>query len=68
MEIIEKFPIVIEQPFHIDFCKDSVKAVLIFLIAYALGIGINVSTRRNYRKGEEHGSAKWGNTKVIYKK
>lgn len=68
MEIIEKFPIVIEQPFHIDFCKDSVKTVLIFLIAYALGIGSYVSTRRNYRKGEEHGSAKWGNTKVIYKK
>lgn len=68
MEIIEKFPIVIDQPFHIDFCKDSVKTVLIFLGAYALGIDIYLSTRRNYRKGEEHGSAKWGDAKAVNKK
>lgn len=68
MEIIEKFPIAINQPFHIDFCKDSIKTVLIFLGAYALGIGIYLSTRRNYRKGEEHGSAKWGDAKVVNRK
>lgn len=68
MEIIEKFPIAINQPFHIDFCKDSVKTVLIFLGAYALGIGIYLSTRRNYRKGEEHGSAKWGDAKIVNRK
>ena len=66
MEIIQELPNAMEKPFHIEICKDSVKTVLIFLIAYALGIGSYVSTRRNYRKGEEHGSAKWGNTKVIY--
>lgn len=33
-----------------------------------MGIGIYLSTRRNYRKREEHGSAKWGNAGVINKK
>ena len=36
------------------------KAVLIFLTCYGLGIGIYLSTDRNYRRREEHGSAKWG--------
>lgn len=68
MKIIQELPDAINQPFHIVICKDSVKTVLIFLTSYALGIGIYLSTRRNYRKGEEHGSAKWGDIKVIYKK
>lgn len=41
---------------------------LIFLLAYGMGIGIYLSTRRNYRRREEHGSAKWGNTKALNKK
>ena len=32
----------------------------IFLPCYGLGIGIYLSTDRNYRRREEHGSAKWG--------
>lgn len=36
------------------------KAVLIFLTCYGLGIGIYLSTDRNYRRREEHDSAKWG--------
>ena len=31
-------------------------------------IGIYFSTRRNYRRREEHGSAKWGNAKAVDKK
>jgi len=33
-----------------------------------LGVGVYVSTRRNYRKGEEHGSAKWGTASEISRK
>ena len=33
-----------------------------------MGIGIYLSTSRNYRKREEHGSAKWGVASVINKK
>lgn len=58
----------IGRPFSIELCKDSVKTVLIFLLAYGIGIGIYISTKRNYRKGEEHGSAKWGDAKAINKK
>ncbi len=30
-----------------------------------MGIGIYLSTRRNYRKGEEHGSARWGSVRAV---
>ena len=33
-----------------------------------MGIGIYFSTRRNYRRGEEHGSAKWGDARAVDKK
>jgi len=46
----------------------SARTILCFLGAYMLGIGIYVSTRRNYRKGVEHGSAKWGEAVTICKK
>ena len=58
-EIITVFPTAINNPFHIVFCEDSLKTVLIALCAYGMGIGVYLSTRRNYRRGEEHGSAKW---------
>ena len=56
------------NPFEIMVCEDSVKTVLIFLLAYAMGIGVYFSTRRNYRRREEHGSAKWGNAGALNKK
>lgn len=48
--------------------EDSVKTVLIFIAAYGLGIGIYLSSRRNYRRGEEHGSAEWGDPRAVNKK
>lgn len=67
-EIITVFPTAINNPFHIVFCEDSLKTVLIVLCAYGMGIGVYLSTRRNYRRGEEHGSAKWGNARAVDKK
>ena len=57
-----------EHPFQIQLCEDSLKTVLFLLAAYAVGIGIYFSTRRNYRRREEHGSAKWGNAKAVDRK
>ena len=68
VEVIRNFPIAMQRPFFITVCEDSVKTVLIFLLAYAMGIGIYFSTRRNYRRREEHGSAKWGDAKTLNKK
>lgn len=68
LSVIEKLPEAIQHPFRIQVCKDSLKTVLIFIACYGMGIGIYLSTRRNYRRGEEYGSAQWGNTQEINKK
>ena len=68
VEIVKNLPTAMGNPFQIVMCRDSVKTVLIFLCGYGMGIGIYLSTRRNYRRREEHGSAKWGNANVLNKK
>ena len=68
MEIVQNLSKAIEHPFSITVCEDSLKTVLIFLLAYGMGIGIYLSTRRNYRRREEHGSAKWGDAGAVNKK
>ena len=67
-EIIRQFPAMMDAPFRISFCEDSVKTVLIFLFVYGMGIGVCLSSRRNYRRREEHGSAKWGDARSIVKR
>lgn len=68
MEVIESLPVAMNNPFVITVCENSTKTVLIFLLCYGMAIGIYLSTRRNYRKREEHGSAKWGNAGTLNKK
>ena len=68
VEIIRGLPVAMGNPFQITVCEDSVKTVLVFLLAYAMGIGIYFSTRRNYRRRVEHGSAKWGDAGTLNKK
>lgn len=67
-EILPKLLTVFNDPFHIEVCEDSLKTVLVLLLAYAMGIGIYFSTQKNYRRREEHGSAKWGSAKAVDKK
>lgn len=59
---------VLSEPWHIEWTDGSLKAVLFCLFAYAMGVGIWFSTRRNYRRGEEHGSAKWGDARTVNRK
>ncbi len=66
--IIKEFPEAMNEPFHITWCVDSVKTILIFIVIYIMGISVYLSTRKNYRRREEHGSAKWGFASVINKK
>lgn len=66
--IIEYLPAAMSTPLQVEWCEDSVKTVLIFIAAYGIGIGIYLSSRRNYRRGEEHGSAKWGDARAVNKK
>ncbi len=67
-EILPGLMTVFNDPFRIELCEDSVKAVLVLLLCYGMGIGIYFSTRRNYRRREEHGSAKWGDANAVNKK
>ena len=67
-EIIRQFPAMMDAPFHISLCEDSLKTVLVFLFVYGMGIGVCLSSRRNYRRREEHGSAKWGDARSIVKR
>ena len=67
-DILSNLAAVMNDPLYIEWCEDSVKIVLIFIAAYGMGIGIYLSTRRNYRKGVEHGSAKWGDAAAVNRK
>lgn len=69
-EIIARFPAVMNAPFHIELCGDSLKTVFVLLSAYGLAVGVilSSSSRRNYRRGEEHGSAKWGSARTVNRK
>ena len=58
----------LENPFSIEIVEGSPRAALAFLGAYALGISVYFSSRRNWRRREEHGSAKWGDAARIARK
>ena len=67
-ELIDRLTVAVNNPTHIVFNEYSLKAVLIFLFLYAMGIGVYFSSRENRRPGEEHGSARWGNVKSIVRR
>ena len=66
--VVTNLPQAMNHPFQIVLCEDSPRAVLLFLAAYGLGVGIFLSTRHPYRRGEEHGSAQWGNAQAVNRK
>lgn len=66
--VVTNLPQAMNHPFQIVLCEDSPRAVLLFLAAYGLGMGIFLSTRHPYRRGEEHGSAQWGNAQAVNRK
>lgn len=66
--IVANAAVAFESPFRVQWCQDSVKSVLIFWLLYGCILGIYLSTDRNYRRREEHGSAKWGSPSAVNKK
>ena len=66
--ILENLSKITENPYKIEFCNNSFKSVATFLLIYGFFILVYYATRKNYRKGEEYGSAKWGDYKQINKK
>jgi len=67
-EILVNLSKAMDNPFDIRWVDDTPKCILLFIAAYCLGIGIYLSTRRNYRRREEHGSARWGGAAAVNKK
>lgn len=54
--------------YKIEICENSLKTVLFFLLVYGLSLAMYFTTRKNYRKREEYGSAKWGSARLVNKK
>jgi type IV secretion system protein VirD4 len=67
-EILANLTTAINNPFNIEWVDNTPKCILLFTAAYGMGIGIYLSTRRNYRRREEHGSARWGGAAAINRK
>lgn len=67
-EILNAVMLCMQQPKMPTLCRDSLKTVLVFLLIYLMGTVIYTATRRNYRKGIEHGSAKWASAGELNRK
>lgn len=67
-EVFRQIDEIFARPLQIRWTEDSFRAVLFCLLAYAMGIFIWLSSRKNYRRGEEHGSAKWGDAASVNRK
>ena len=65
IEIIKNGSIALNDPFKIVIVENSIRTIFIILIIYIFSILLYESTRKNYRRREENGSAKWGNAKRI---
>lgn len=58
----------LNHPFQIQWTNSTLKTIGIFLIIYVLGVGMYLSSSKNYRRTEEYGSAKWANPNTVCKK
>ena len=67
-QIMKDFSSVMNNPFNITWCSNSLRVLLLCLLIYGCAIALYISSKGNYRRGEEHGSAKWGSPKFVNKK
>lgn len=67
-ELMEVLTEKLNHPFQFHYTEYTIKSMLVSTLLYAAGIGIFYSSQKNYRRGEEHGSARWGNARQICKK
>lgn len=68
LDVMEVLTEKLDHPFALSITEYTVKSVLVCTGLYGMGIGIYYSSQRNYRRGVEHGSAKWGDASQICKK
>lgn len=56
------------NPFSFELCQDTLKCILISESIYSFSYLAYYYNRKNYRRNEEYGSAKWANNKAVNKK
>ena len=67
-ELMEVLTEKLNHPFQFHYTEYTIKSMLVCTLLYAAGIGIFYSSQKNYRRGEEHGSARGGDARQICKK
>ena len=67
-EILDRLSQILRQPFSLHYTVYTGKCILILSFAYITGICIYYSQQKNYRRGVEHGYARWGDVHQICKR
>lgn len=67
-QVIYDLPKILNNPFHITWCNNSLKTIVIMSFFYFLLIFLYFLSKKNFRRKEEYGSAKWGKKSIINKK
>ncbi len=65
---MERITAALGQPSAVRWTPEAPRALLGFTLAYGVAVAAFVSNAKNTRRGEEHGSAKWGDVFAISKK
>lgn len=63
LQLMAGLSTVLQRPWDIRWTQYSGRCLLLFTLAYAVGIGMALSNTTATRRGEEHGSARWGDCK-----
>ena len=66
--IIPKLSEALSNPFYLVWSDNTLTTLLVLSLIYGLSILIYHYTKPNFRRREEHGSAKWGEVKEINKR
>ena len=67
-QMVPKLGKVLSQPFKLTWCANTFPCIVVLSGIYVFALVIYHYTKPNYRRREEHGSAKWGEKKDIDKR
>ena len=68
MDLLGKLSAAMNSPFSIHWTDYSLRCLFFFSLGYGVIALVVTSNQKNRRRGEEHGSAKWGDPKAINRK
>ena len=68
VDLLGKLSAAMNSPFSIHWTDYSLRCLFFFSLGYGVIALVVTSNQKNRRRGEEHGSAKWGDVFQIAKK